>query len=260
MRSRVLPAALALGVSLFGLVTFTPAAQAAACGDQVVANGGFESGTTPWTQTSGVISAATSQEPAHDGTMVGWLDGYGSTHTDTLSQALTVPAGCTSASLTFWSHIDTSETTTTTKFDTLVVQAGSDTLASYSNLDKNTGYTQRTFDMSRYLGQTVTLKITGTEDSSLATNFVLDDCSLTTAAGSPQSPVVTSPGNQSGTVGQAASLQIQASDPQGDALTFTVSGLPPGLSIAAATGKITGTPTTAGSYPVTVTAKDPGGN
>ncbi|MEU5258928.1 putative Ig domain-containing protein [Amycolatopsis sp. NPDC021455] len=262
MRSRALSAAFSLAVGLLGTVAVaTPASAAAVCGDQTVGNGGFESGTTPWTPSSGVITAATSAEPAHGGTMVAWLGGHGSTHTDTLSQSLTLPAGCASATLSWWSHIDTKETTTGTAYDKLVVQAGSDTLASYSNLDKNTGYVQRTVDVSRYLGQTVTLKVTGTEDSSLATNFVLDDFSLTTTGTSnPQSPVVTSPGAQSGAVGQAVALQIQASDPQGDALTYSATGLPAGLAIGAATGKITGTPTTAGTSSVTVTAKDPAGN
>ncbi|MBE1494647.1 hypothetical protein H4696_001747 [Amycolatopsis lexingtonensis] len=262
MRSRVLSAALSTAVGLLGtVVAAAPAEAAAVCGDQVVGNGGFESGTTPWTQTSGVISAATTAEPAHGGTMDAWLDGYGSTHTDTLSQSLTLPAGCASAALSWWSHIDTKETTTTTAYDKLVVQVGTDTLASYSNLDKNTGYVQRTVDVSRYLGQTVTLKVTGTEDSSLATNFLLDDFSLTTTGSqNPQSPVVTSPGAQSGAVGQAVSLQVQASDPQGDALTWSATGLPAGLTIGASTGKITGTPTTAGTSSVTVTAKDPAGN
>ena len=262
MRSRVLSAALSAAVGLLGtVVVAAPAEAAAVCGDQVVGNGGFESGTAPWTQTSGVISAATTAEPAHGGTMDAWLDGYGSTHTDTLSQALTLPAGCASASLSWWAHVDTKETTTGTAYDKLVVQAGSDTLASYSNLDKNTGYVQRTVDVSRYLGQTVTLKITGTEDSSLATNFLLDDFSLTTTGTSnPQSPVVTSPGAQSSAAGQAVSLQVQATDPQSDALTWTATGLPAGLAIGASTGRITGTPTTAGTSSVTVTAKDPAGN
>jgi hypothetical protein len=262
MRSRVLSAALSAAVGLLGtVVVAAPAEAAAVCGDQVVGNGGFESGTAPWTQTSGVISAATSAEPAHGGTMDAWLDGYGSTHTDTLSQALTLPAGCATASLSWWAHVDTKETTTGSAYDKLVVQAGSDTLASYSNLDKNTGYVQRTVDVSRYLGQTVTLKITGTEDSSLATNFLLDDFSLTTTGTSnPQSPVVTSPGAQSSAAGQAVSLQVQASDPQGDALTYSATGLPAGLAIGASTGKITGTPSTAGTSSVTVTAKDPAGN
>lgn len=262
MRSRVLSAVLGAAIGLLGTVAVAAPAQAAAvCGDQLVGNGGFESGTTPWTQTSGVISAATAAEPAHGGSMDAWLDGYGSTHTDTLSQSLTLPAGCASATLTWWSHVDTKETTTSSAYDKLVVQAGSDTLASYSNLDKNTGYAQRTVDVSRYLGQTVTLKVTGTEDSSLATNFLLDDFSLTTTGTSnPQSPVVTSPGSQSGAVGQAVSLQVQASDPQGDALTYSATGLPAGLAVGASTGRITGTPTTAGTSSVTVTAKDPAGN
>ncbi|MFT7868146.1 MULTISPECIES: putative Ig domain-containing protein [Amycolatopsis] len=256
----MLPAVLGVAIGLLGTVAVAaPAEAAAVCGDQIVGNGGFESGTTPWTQTSGVITAATTAQPAHGGTMLARLDGTGSTHTDTLSQSLTLPAGCASATLSWWQHIDTKETTTGTKYDKLVVQAGSDTLASYSNLDKNTGYVQRTVDVSRYLGQTVTLKVTGTEDSSLATNFVLDDFSLTTA-GTSQSPVVTAPGAQTGAVGQAASLQIQASDPQGDALTYSATGLPAGLTIGASTGKITGTPTTAGTSSVTVTAKDPAGN
>jgi hypothetical protein len=259
----VLSAALGVAVGLLGTVAVAAPAQAAAavCGDQIVGNGGFESGTTPWTQTSGVISAATTAEPAHGGTMDAWLDGYGTTHTDTLSQALTLPAGCATASLTWWSHVDTKETSTTTAYDKLVVQAGTDTLASYSNLDKNTGYVQRTVDVSRYLGQTVTLKVTGTEDSSLATNFLLDDFALTTTGTSnPQSPVVTSPGSQTTAVGAAVSLQVQATDPQNDALTWTATGLPAGLAIGAGTGKIAGTPTTAGTSSVTVTAKDPGGN
>ncbi|WP_326951531.1 putative Ig domain-containing protein [Amycolatopsis sp. NBC_01307] len=259
----MLSAALGVAAGLLGTVAVAAPAQAAAavCGDQLVGNGGFESGTTPWTQTSGVISAATTAEPAHGGTMDAWLDGYGTTHTDTLSQALTLPAGCATASLTWWSHVDTKETSTTTAYDKLVVQAGTDTLASYSNLDKNTGYVQRTVDVSRYLGQTVTLKVTGTEDSSLATNFLLDDFALTTTGTSnPQSPVVTSPGSQTTAAGQAVSLQVQATDPQNDALTWTATGLPTGLAIGASTGKITGTPTTAGTSSVTVTAKDPGGN
>ncbi len=68
---------------------------------------------------------------------------------------------------------------------------------------------------------------------------------------------VTSPGNQSGTVGTAASVQISASDSaSGQTLAYTATGLPAGLSINSATGLITGTPTTAGTSTVTVTATD----
>jgi non-reducing end alpha-L-arabinofuranosidase len=68
---------------------------------------------------------------------------------------------------------------------------------------------------------------------------------------------VTSPGNQAGTVGTAASVQVHASDSaSGQTLSYSASGLPAGLSIDSGTGLITGTPTAAGSSNVTVTARD----
>jgi O-glycosyl hydrolase len=68
---------------------------------------------------------------------------------------------------------------------------------------------------------------------------------------------VTSPGNQTTSVGTAVSVPVSASDSaSGQTLTYSATGLPAGLSISSATGTISGTPTTAGSYTVTVTAKD----
>ncbi len=68
---------------------------------------------------------------------------------------------------------------------------------------------------------------------------------------------VTNPGNQTSTVGTAASLQIQATDSaSGQTLTYSASGLPAGLSISSSTGLISGTPTTTGTSSVTVTATD----
>jgi hypothetical protein len=52
-------------------------------------------------------------------------------------------------------------------------------------------------------------------------------------------------------------LQITASDPDGDALTYSATGLPTGLSINATTGVISGTVAApAGTYPVTVSVSD----
>ena len=84
----------------------------------------------------------------------------------------------------FWLHIDTSESTTSTAYDTLKVQVLNSsgtvlaTLATYSNLNKASGYTQRSFSLASYAGQTVTLKFTGVEDFSLQTSFVIDDTAV----------------------------------------------------------------------------------
>ncbi|MEU8154052.1 M28 family peptidase [Micromonospora sp. NPDC048986] len=146
-------------------------------GSQVVANGGFESGSTPWTASSGVITNASGQ-PARTGSYKAWLNGFGSTRTESLSQSVTLPAGCATYTLSFWLHIDTAETTGSTAYDRLTVQAGSTTLATYSNLNAATGYVQRSLNVAGFAGQTVTLRFTGTEDSSLQTTFVLDDVTL----------------------------------------------------------------------------------
>ncbi|GHD38766.1 M4 family metallopeptidase [Streptomyces mirabilis] len=146
---------------------------------QLLGNPGFESGNTTWTASSGVITNSSSQA-AHAGSYKAWLDGYGSTHTDTLSQSVTIPSGC-KASFTFYLHIDTAETTTSTAYDKLTVTAGTTTLATYSNLNKATGYTQKTFDLSSFAGTTVALKFSGVEDSSLQTSFVVDDTAVTTS-------------------------------------------------------------------------------
>ncbi|MFI9362871.1 M4 family metallopeptidase [Kitasatospora sp. NPDC053057] len=145
---------------------------------QLLGNPGFETGTAaPWTASSGVIDNSSSQ-PAHGGSWKAYLDGYGSSHTDTLSQTVTIPSGC-KATLSFWLHIDTAETGSTA-YDKLTVSVNGTTLKTYSNADAATGYQQRTFDLSAYAGQTVTVKFTGTEDSSLQTSFVIDDTSVQT--------------------------------------------------------------------------------
>lgn len=97
---------------------------------------------------------------------------------------MTIPSGCTTATLSFYLHVDTAETTTSTAYDTLKVQVLNSsgtvlgTPATYSNLNAAGGYTQRSFSLASYAGQTVTLKFTGTEGSTLQTSFVIDDTAL----------------------------------------------------------------------------------
>ena len=152
--------------------------------EQLLLNAGFESGATGWTQSTGVIDGTTSGSAARTGSYKAWLNGVGSTNTETLSQQVTIPSTACAATLSFWVKIVTSETTTTTAYDKLTVQVlnGSGTalatLATYSNVNKSTDYVQKSFDLSAYKGQTVRVSFKGTEDSSYKTSFFLDDTAL----------------------------------------------------------------------------------
>ncbi|MYS20696.1 hypothetical protein GTW78_10760 [Streptomyces sp. SID4948] len=165
--------------------TVNPASSGGCAPAQLLGNPGFETGSAaPWTASTGLIGNSAA-EPAHSGSWDARLDGHGTTHTDTLSQTVTLPSGCSSYQLGFWLHIDTAETSTGTAYDTLSAQVLNSsgtvlgTLAGYSNRDHNTGYTQHTFNLSAYAGKTVTVKFTGSEDYELQTTFVLDDAAVT---------------------------------------------------------------------------------
>jgi poly(hydroxyalkanoate) depolymerase family esterase len=98
------------------------------------------------------------------------------------------------------------------------------------------------------------LPIQGTQMAAYAIHFMGLDGSGSTGG---NTVTVAGPGNQSGTVGTAINgLQIHATDSaSGQTLTYAATGLPPGLSIFSS-GLITGTPSTAGTSNVTVSAAD----
>ncbi|NUR63622.1 MAG: hypothetical protein HOV87_33920 [Catenulispora sp.] len=196
MRLSLSAARAAITVSSAAILATAVVSSASAAGTSVVTtpcsaagqklgNPGFETGTAPWSSTPAVVSSATGGEAAHTGKFVAWLDGYGTTHTDTLSQPVAIPpAPCTSEVLSFWLHIDTSETTITTAFDKLQVQVITaqgtiTTVATFSNLNHATGYLQHSYNLAPWAGQTITLKFLGTEDASLQTSFVVDDTAVT---------------------------------------------------------------------------------
>jgi poly(hydroxyalkanoate) depolymerase family esterase len=98
------------------------------------------------------------------------------------------------------------------------------------------------------------LPIQGTQMAAYAIHFMgLDN----TGSTGGNTVTVTNPGNQSASSGTAISpLQIHATDSAtGQTLTYTATGLPPGLTINS-TGLITGTPSSGGSFSTTVRATD----
>jgi len=78
-------------------------------------------------------------------------------------------------------------------------------------------------------------------------------------APSNAAPTITNPGGQSHAEGANVNVAVQANDSDGDSLTYSASGLPAQLSINSGTGRIRGTVTRAGNYPVTVTVDDSNG-
>jgi len=127
-------------------------------GTNLLQNPGFESGATIWTATPAVINNTAGI--AHTGTFAAWLDGYGTTHTDSVTQSVAIPTASTAAQLCYWLRITTAETTTTTQFDKLSVQirnaAGTvlSTLATFSNLNAG-AYRQVCHNVGSFAGQTV---------------------------------------------------------------------------------------------------------
>ncbi|TDD18137.1 M4 family peptidase [Kribbella turkmenica] len=153
-------------------------------GDNLLLNPGFESGAVNWTGTSGPITD-NSGRPARTGTWKLWLGGNGRTSTETISQQVAIPASATTATLSFWIRIDTSETTRSTVYDRARIQivdgGTTTTLATYSNLNQNATYTLKTFDVTAFKGRTISVRFLMNEDSSLQTSFVVDDTSLATS-------------------------------------------------------------------------------
>jgi hypothetical protein len=172
-----------------GSATFTWTVSAAGgCGaQQLIQNGGFQSGSlSPWSGSSGVLTKASTSHPSYptSDSYLAWLDGYSGKHTDTLSQTVTIPATCTTATLSFWLYID-SDDPTGKAYDTFTTQVLNSsgtvlsTLSTLSNQNEGTGYVEHSYSLAPFIGQTITIKFTGTETlSGSDTSFFEDDNAL----------------------------------------------------------------------------------
>lgn len=153
---------------------------------QILKDPGFEAGGEGWeADPRGNINYPVNG--ARTGVGYTWLNGYGdgTVHRDNLYQDVTIPASAQHTSLSFYLLLTTKETGTAAH-DQIVVQVRDtsnqvlETLATWSNLDATLGWTQRSFDLSAYAGQTIRIYLEGYEDDVLgtATDFKLDDFSL----------------------------------------------------------------------------------
>ena len=121
------------------------------------------------------------------------------------------------------------------------------------------GY-NRSFDVGMSLIFAFTEAIAGQQYcfsvASYAAGSILGPRTSQVCGYSNMAPVFAAVADRSSVIGQPVSLQLVAEDPEGQPLTYTATGLPPGLTLQSSTGFISGTPTTVGTYNVTVTARD----
>ncbi|HEV2880064.1 MAG TPA: M36 family metallopeptidase [Pyrinomonadaceae bacterium] len=152
-------------------------------GVELITNGGFESGTTPWI-ISGQVTRSTGSFP-HGGVAYMILGGVNST-TGTLYEQITIPSG-SSPNLTFWLNVTTGEAAGASVFDRLFIEVRNTsgtllgTLATFSNQNSGTSgvYVLRGgYNLGAFAGQTVRIQFRSTQDSSLPTSFRVDDVSV----------------------------------------------------------------------------------
>jgi hypothetical protein len=153
---------------------------------ELIQNGGFESGATSWTMGGGAGVYNTSGL-ARSGLRFAWLGGI-TNEVDFCYQQITIPAGATSATLSFYYNIFSAEGTLGA-FDTFsatIRNTGNGVLAtvlSRSNVNQDPGtgpafYHQQTFNLLPYAGQTIRVYFSSANDFSLETSFFIDDVSV----------------------------------------------------------------------------------
>lgn len=147
---------------------------------ELMQNGGFESGSVGWHQSSLQGHELISDDNPRSGDLGAYLGGDNDAD-DTLGQTIALPAGV-DLTLKAWWSLATGETAGI--FDTLtisLVNSGGTTLATLATLN-NTAETgiwdELVFDLKPYAGQAVTIRFVARSDQDNISDFYLDDISL----------------------------------------------------------------------------------
>jgi hypothetical protein len=148
----------------FGAATVFPA--------QLLGNPGFETGTAAEINNS-------TQQPPHSGQWDAWLAPVAGSP-ELLSQTVTLPARLNTATLSFWLHTDVRGLLGSGTMTVQLLNSGGTVLTTLAtfNVNNSTGYSQYSYNVSAYAGQTVTVKFNATATLLRQPDFVLDDTAL----------------------------------------------------------------------------------
>jgi len=165
--------------SLTGLGT-----QTATCTPNVLSNGGFESATLDCWTPGGVFTPLVATLEAHSGSFSAQLGATGDPEPNgdsSIYQTITVPAGMTAPTLSFWYWPYTTDTIDHDWQEAQVRDASGNMLAQVLKICSDAqAWTQVTFDLSPYKGQTIQLYFNDHEDGyGDPTYMYLDDVTVT---------------------------------------------------------------------------------
>jgi subtilisin family serine protease len=145
---------------------------------ETIANGGFESGVSPWVQaSSGGYQLVDTARP-HAGTYGSYLGDYNNA-SDSIYQTITIPSNGT---LTYWWYMSTQETTHS--YDYLRIRLYNTsgalvaTLRTWSDGSGAGAWRQDSLGLGAYAGQTLRVTFAAINDSTLPTAFFADDVSV----------------------------------------------------------------------------------
>jgi hypothetical protein len=154
-----------------------------------VANGGFETGSfASWTSGGGAPTPVVTGAQRHSGASSALLGTSGTTGAEprgdsSVVQTVTIPASATTATLSFWYFGGTTDTVRYDWQEAQIRSSSGTTLASVMKTASNAhAWTQVTFTMNAYRGQTVELYFNVHQDGyGDLTYLYLDDVALTTS-------------------------------------------------------------------------------
>jgi hypothetical protein len=160
--------------TLSEVVTFT----------QLVTNGGFESGMTGWTVTTGGCSPAIATAQKHSGTYSLAMGAY--VHSTCAKgevaayQTVTIPANANTATLTVWYYPETNNTSTANDFYAIAIKNTSGTTLTNCLIvaSNSKTWTEKQCNMAAYKGESVEIFTAVSNNGSTTMGVYEDDISL----------------------------------------------------------------------------------